>query len=120
MRYERPAPVYRVTCERCGADPFVTERVADAEITNMLRHLRTAHPDVLQEPAVLSLADLLRLVSSGCGWRDLRGRDSRPHLQPAETQNWSRIGPGLPKTPVYTANLKWTMSRKGSLSFGAC
>jgi hypothetical protein len=53
-------PGFRVTCERCGADLFVSERVGDPEITSMLRHLWTAHPDVLREPAVLPLAELIR------------------------------------------------------------
>jgi len=43
-------------------DLFVAERVADPEITRMLRHLWTEHPDVLQDPAVLPLAELMRLV----------------------------------------------------------
>src|SRR4029077_16048515 len=59
---ERAVPSYRATCERCGADLFVTERVGDPEIRSMLRHLWTADPDVVQEPAVLPLADLMRLV----------------------------------------------------------
>ncbi len=51
-----------MTCERCGADLFVTERVADPEITAILRHLWTAHPNLLREPTVLPLAALMQLV----------------------------------------------------------
>ncbi len=55
-------PDYRVTCERCGADLFVTERVADPEITAILRHLWTKHPNLPREPAVLPPAELMQLV----------------------------------------------------------
>ena len=37
-------PGYRLTCERRGAELFVTERVADPDVTIMLRHLWTETP----------------------------------------------------------------------------
>ena len=51
-----------MTCALWAAHMFVAERIGDPEIGNMLRHLWAEHPDVLREPAVLPLAELMRLV----------------------------------------------------------
>ena len=56
-------PPYRVTCEGCAGDLFVTEHVADPEPTNVVVwHLWAEHPDLLREPALLPLAELMRFV----------------------------------------------------------
>jgi hypothetical protein len=54
---------YRGECGRCGTVIFTAaKRVGDVEANAMLVHLWENHPDVVRQPGVLALAELLRLV----------------------------------------------------------
>ena len=58
----RDGMTYRAECNRCGADVFRFDHLADEHIQAMVEHLWTAHPDVLRRPATLVLEEVLREV----------------------------------------------------------
>jgi hypothetical protein len=54
---------YRGECGRCATVIFsAVERVGDVEVSAMLSHLWEGHADVVRQPSVVPLAELLRLV----------------------------------------------------------
>jgi len=53
---------YDGVCTVCGIVLFRMTRLGDEEISAMLNHLWTAHPNILREPETMVLSDLLGYI----------------------------------------------------------